>query len=153
MARLGQVMENLQSELQKHRVIAVEKNPRTVDSNQKVRQNITRLCNYCRTNGHTPSCCTSKMRDENLKRIGNDRTTEKKVTSTQDYNKNRGPDNGSEQCTRGQDFKRRDQNYKNDGFRKNSPLTTRVSLQGQILHMGTTVQTMEDYMINEQINY
>ena len=32
------------------------------------------------------------------------------------------------------------------------PLPTRVSLQGQTLHMGTTVQTMEDRMINAQIS-
>ena len=47
--------EDLRSELQEHRVNAVEGNSRTVDPNQKGRQNATRLCNYCRTNGHTPS--------------------------------------------------------------------------------------------------
>ena len=55
MATLGQEMKNLRSELQEHRVNAVEGNPRTVDPNQKGRQNATQLCNYCRTNGHTPS--------------------------------------------------------------------------------------------------
>ena len=54
MATLGQEMKNLRSELQEHRVNAVEGNPRTVDPNQKGRQNATRFCNYCRTNGHTP---------------------------------------------------------------------------------------------------
>ena len=55
MATLGQEMENPQSELQEHRVNAVERNPRTVDPNQRGRQNAIRFCNYCRTNGHTPS--------------------------------------------------------------------------------------------------
>ena len=54
-ATLGQKMKNLRSELQEHRVNAVEGNPRTADPNQKGRQNATRFCNYCRTNGHTPS--------------------------------------------------------------------------------------------------
>ena len=55
MATLGQEMKNLRSELQEHRINAVEGNPRTVDPNQKGRQNLTRFCNHCRTNGHTPS--------------------------------------------------------------------------------------------------
>ena len=55
LATLGQEMKNLRSELQEHRVNAVEGNSRTVDPNQKGRQNATRFCNYCCTNGHTPS--------------------------------------------------------------------------------------------------
>ena len=121
MVTLGQEMKNLRSELQEHRVNAVEGNSRTVDPNQKARQNATRFCNYCRTNGHTPSWCRKKIRDEDLKRIENETTAEKKVTFTQDYNKKRGPDHGSEQWTRGQDFQRRNNNYNNDGFRRNSP--------------------------------
>ena len=73
MATLGQEMTNLRSELQEHRVNAVEGNTRTVDPNQKGRQNATRFCNYCRTNGHTPSLCRKKIRDEELKRIENER--------------------------------------------------------------------------------
>ena len=76
-------MKNLRSELQEHRVNAVEGNPRTVDPNQKGRENATRFCNYCRTNGHTASWCRKKIRDEELKRIQNKRTAEKKVTSTE----------------------------------------------------------------------
>ena len=41
--------------------------------------------------------------DQELKRIENERTAEKKVTFTQDNNKKRGPDHGSEQWARGQD--------------------------------------------------
>ena len=121
MATLGQEMKNLRSELQEHRVNAVEGSSRTVDPIQKGRQNATRFCNYCRTNGHTPSWCRKKMRDEELKRIENEKSAEKKVTFTQDYNKKRGPDHGSEQWARGQDFQRRNQNFSNDRFRRSSP--------------------------------
>ena len=85
MATLGQKEKNLQSELQEHRVNAVEGSSRTVDSNQKGRQNITRFCKYCRTNGHTTNWCRKKIRDEELKRNENERTAERKVTFTQDY--------------------------------------------------------------------
>ena len=121
MATLGQERKNLRSELQEHRINALEGNSRTVDPNQKGRQNATGFCNYCRTNGHTPSWCRKKIRDEELKPIENERTAEKKITFTQDYNKKRGPDHGSEQWTRGQDFQRRNQNYNNDRIRRNSP--------------------------------
>ena len=117
MATLGQEMKNLRSELQEHRVNAVEGTTRAVDPNQKGRQDATRFCNYCPTNGHTPSWCRKKIRDEELKRIENERTTEKIVTFTQDYNKKRGPDRGSLEWTSGQDFQRRNNNYINDRFR------------------------------------
>ena len=104
MATLNQEMKNLKSEFQEHRVNTVEGNPRTVDPNQKGRQNATGFCNYCRANGHNPSWCCRKIRDEELKRIENERTAEKKVTFTQDYHKKGGPDHRSEQWNRGQDF-------------------------------------------------
>ena len=81
-------MKQLRSELQEHRVDAVEKNPRPVDANQKGRQKNTHFCNYCRTNGHTPSWCRKKIRDEGLKGIEKQRIAEKQTTFTQDYNKN-----------------------------------------------------------------
>ena len=97
MATLGQEMKNLRSELQEHRVNAVEGTTRAVYKNQKGRQTAIRFCNYCRTNGLTPSWCRKKIRDEELKRLENQRTAEKKVTFSQDYTKKRGPDHGSEQ--------------------------------------------------------
>ena len=121
MATLGQEMKKLRSEPQKYRANAVEGNPRTVDPNKKGRQNATRFCNYCRTKGHTPSWCGEKIRDEELKRAENERTAEKKITFTRDYNKKRGTNHRSEQWTRGQDFKRRNQNYTNNGLRRISP--------------------------------
>ena len=121
MATLGQEMKNLRSELEEHRINTVERNPRTVNPNQKGRQNATRFCNYCRANGQAPSWCRKKIRDEELNRIENERTAEENFTFDQDYNKERGPDHGSQQWTRGQDFQRRNNNYNNDGFRRNSP--------------------------------
>ena len=44
MATLGQEMKNLRSDLQEHWVNAPEGNHRTVDSNQKGKQNATRFC-------------------------------------------------------------------------------------------------------------
>ena len=97
LASLGQEM-NLRSEQSEHRVNALE-NPRLPDSNQKGRQNVTRFCNYCRTNGHTPSWCRKKIRAEEVKRIQNGMMAEKRVTFTNDYNKRRGPSHGSSQFT------------------------------------------------------
>ena len=153
MATLGQEMKNLRSELLEHRVNAVEGNSRTADPNQKGRQNATRFCNYCRTNGHTPSWCRKKIRDEELKRIENERTAEKKVTFTQDYNKKRGPAHGSEQWTRGQDFQRKNQNFTNDDSGEVLLMTTKISLQDPTLHIGTTVRMIEDHLTNAQINH
>ena len=44
-ANLGQEMKNLQPELQERPVNALEGSPRTVDPNQKKRQNATQVCN------------------------------------------------------------------------------------------------------------
>ena len=41
MATLGQELKNLRSELQEHRVNALEGNSRTIDPTQKGRQNAT----------------------------------------------------------------------------------------------------------------
>ena len=95
MASLGQELKNLRTELKEHRINALEGNQRTADPNQKGRQNATRFCGYCRTNGHTPNYCRKKMRDEEIKKLQNESTAEKKVTFTQDYNKRRGPSHGS----------------------------------------------------------
>ena len=98
LASLGQQMKNLRSELQEHRVNALE-NPRQTDPNQKVRQNATRFCKYCRTNGHTLSWCRKKIRDEKIKKLQDRMMAEKRVTFTNDYIKRRGPSHGSGQFT------------------------------------------------------
>ena len=121
LAILGQETKSLRSELRQHRSKSVEQNPRKRDPNQKGKQNATRFYNYCRKNRHTTSWCRKKIRDEELKRIKNERTSEKRVTFTLDYSKKRGPGHGSEQWTTGQDFRRRNQTYTNDGPKRNSP--------------------------------
>ena len=95
MASLGQKLKNLRTELKEHRINALEGNQRPVDPNQKGRQKATRFCGYCGTNGHTPNYCRKKMRDEEIKKLQNEATAEKKVTLTQAYNKRRGPSLGS----------------------------------------------------------
>ena len=86
MASLGKEFKNLRTELKEQRVNALEGNQRPVDPNQKGRQNATRFGGYCRTIGHTPSFCRKKIRDEEIKKLQNEATAEKKVTFTQDYN-------------------------------------------------------------------
>ena len=103
MASLGQEMKNLRSELQEHRVNTVEGNPRTVDPNQKRRQDATRFCNYCRTNGHTPEA----------------KIFEKETRISLKIDLGEIP-----------------------------LLLNRIFLQDQTSHMGTTIRTMEDHMIN-----
>ena len=56
LASMGQEMKNLHSELQEHRVTALE-NSRQPEPNQKGRQNATGFCKSRRTNGHTSSWC------------------------------------------------------------------------------------------------
>ena len=153
MATFGQEMKNLRSEVQEHQVYAVEENPRTVNPNQKRRQNATIFCNYCRTNGLTLSWCRKKIRDEKLKRIGNKKTAENQVNFAQNYNKKRGPDHGSEQWTRGQDFQRRNQNYNNGRPTTFFPASHQKFFQGQTSHMGTNTRRVEDHMVNAKISH
>ena len=153
MATLGKEMKNLRPELQEYRGNAVEGNLRKVDPNQKRRQIATRICNYCRTNGHAPSWCRKKIRDEELKRIENERTAEKKRTFTQDYKKNEKQtmdrNNGLEAKTCKEDI--RTTITMNLG--EIPPLPIRIYLRGHFSHMGTTIRTMEDHMINAQMSH
>ena len=153
MATLGQEMKNLRSELQEHRVNAVEGNSRTVDPNQKGRQNGTRFCNYCRTNGHTPSWCRKKIRDEEMKRIENERTAEKKSLLLRITTKNEDQimdqNNGLEAKT----SKGETRILLTIDLGEHLLLPTGISLQDQTLHMGKTIRIMEDRMINAKINH
>ena len=106
MASLGQELDNLRTELKEHRMNSLEGNQRPVDPNQKGRQKATRFCGYRRTNGNTPNYCRKKRRDEDIKKLQNEATAGKKVTFTQDYNKKRGPSQGSGSWTRPNDDNR-----------------------------------------------
>ena len=122
LASLGQEMKNLRSELQEHRVNALG-NPRQRAPNQKGRQNATRFCNYFRSNGHTPSRCRKKIRDEEVEKIQDGMMAEKRVTFTNGYNKRRGPSHGSSQFT-----------YNNTGTRhqtgRDTPATQQSTYDG-----------------------
>ena len=100
MASLGQELKNLRTEWKGHRLNALKGNQRPVDPNQIRRQNTTKICGCCRTNGHTPNYCRKKIRDEEIKKLKNEATAEKKVTFTQDYNKRRGTSHRSGSWTR-----------------------------------------------------
>ena len=78
MPSLEQEMKNLRSELQEHRINALE-NTRQHDRNQKDRQNATRFCNYCRTNGHTQNWCRRRMQDEEIRQVQYDLSFKRNV--------------------------------------------------------------------------
>ena len=82
-------------------------NTRTNDMNNKSRQNATRFCHYCRRNGHTLQYCRTKTFDDERKRQYNRENQQKKPTYTDDYNKRKGPNFGS-------------QNYHNSNSQHNS---------------------------------
>ena len=153
MATLGPEMKNLRSELQEHRVNAVERNPRTVDPNQKGRQNATRFCNYCRTNGHTPSWCRKKIRDEELKRKKVKELPRKRllllkiITRNEDLIMDR--NNGLEAGI----SKEETTTITTMGLGGIPPVITRISLQDQTSHIGIIAQTMEGSLINAQISH
>ena len=90
MASLGQELKNLPTGLKEHPVNAVGETQKSLSPNQRGIQNATRLCEYFTTNGHTPSFCRKKIREEEIKRLENEATIEKRVTFTHDYNKRRG---------------------------------------------------------------
>ena len=70
-----------------------------MDPKHKGRQNATMFCGFCRTNGHTPSCCRKKIRDNEFKKLQNEATANKKHTLTQDYKKRREPSQGTGKWT------------------------------------------------------
>ena len=153
MATLGQKMKNLQPELQQHRVKAAGGKPRKVDPNRKGRQTATRFCTYCSTNGHTPNWCRKKVRDEELKRIENEGTAEKKVMFTQDYKKNEDQTMDQKKGQVARISKGGTGITLTMDSGETPPLTIRSSPQGQTTHMGTTIRLMEDQMINAQISH
>ena len=81
MASLGQQIKKPRTELKEHRINALEGNQKPFDPNQKGRQNATRFCGYCRTNGNTPNYCRKKIRDEEIKNFQNESTAEKRLRS------------------------------------------------------------------------
>ena len=152
MATLGQEMKNLRSELQEHRVNAVEGNSRTVDPNQRGRQNATRFCNFCRTNGHTPSWCRKKIRGEKLKRIENERTAEKKSLLLSITTKNEDQIVDQNNGLGAKTFQGEIRILLTIDLREHLLLPTGISLQDQTLPMGIIIRIVEDRIINAKIS-
>ena len=139
MASLGQELRNLRTEFKEDRVNALEGNQKPIDPNQNGRHYATRFCGYCRTNGHTLSYWRKKIQDEEVKKLQNEATAEKKVTFAHDYNKRRGLSHGSGNWIRRNDvntamlstpqpdtrgkFRPSNQGYNN--FSRNRPLERR----------------------------
>ena len=64
--------------------------------NNKSRQNATRFCNNCRRNRNTLQYCRTKAFNDERKRQYNRENQQKKPTFTNDYNKRKGPNIGSQ---------------------------------------------------------
>ena len=140
MAILRQEMKHLRSKLQEHRFKAVEGKSQPLDTNKKGWQNATRFCNYCHTNGLSPSWCRN-IRDERLKQKENKTNAEKKVTFTQDYNSKWEPSHWSGQGAKNQDFQKKDQNYNISSPMRDIHGPIRFSFPGLTLHTRTTTRT------------
>ena len=152
MATVGQEMKNFRSEPQEHPVNAVERNPRTVDPNQKGTQNATRFCNYCRTNGHTPSWCRKKILDEELKCKTEELPRKKSPffgITTKNEDQIMDQNNGLEAKVSKKEIRITIMIDLQEVF----PYNIRTFLQGQPPHMRTIFRTKEDHMIYNQISH
>ena len=88
LATLCQEMRNLRVELQQHRVIAKERDPRARALNQKEKQKTVRFCDYCHKNGHTPKWCRKKMRDEEIRKIQYEMSSKRNHVPNQNHGTN-----------------------------------------------------------------
>ena len=133
MAMLWQEMKNLRSELQEHRVNAVEANPRTVDPKQKGRQNANETKNWN----------ALKTKELLRKKSALIRITTKNDDQILDQI------NGLEAKTSKKETKITILMDLEEVF----PHLIRISLQDETSHMRITTRTMEDQMINSQISH
>ena len=97
LATLGQEIRNLRSDLKEYHVNAVALTSRTFHPDQQGRQKTIRFCNYCHKNGLTLNWCRKKMRDEEVRKIRNDMSSQRKISpmknsSTEQFNP-KPPDN------------------------------------------------------------
>ena len=153
MATLRQEMKNLRSELQEHRVNAMDGNPRTVDPNRKRRPNAARFCIYCRTNWHTPRWCCKKIRDEKLKRFEKKELPRKKSPLLRTTEKNEDKIMDQNDRLEAKFFKEEIRILIMMNLQEIFPHPIRNSLHGQTSYMVLTIQTMEDPLINAQISH
>ena len=85
---LSQEMGNLRGQIQEHRLKAMEGNFRPWAPTQKGKQKTVRFCNYCQKNGHTPNWCRKKMRDEEIRKIQNEKSSENIHVPNQNHGTN-----------------------------------------------------------------
>ena len=71
-------------------------NSRPANADNKSRQNLTRFCSFCQRNGHTLMYCRTKAYDDQIKRQQTRNNQEGRTVSTNDYNKRRGANFGSQ---------------------------------------------------------
>ena len=88
LATLCQEMRNLRVELQEHRVIAKERDPKARALNQKEKQKTVRFCSYCQKKGHTPKWCRKKMQDEEIRKIRYEMTSKNNHVPDQNHGTN-----------------------------------------------------------------
>ena len=145
-------MKNVQTEPQKRRVNAVEGNAGTVDPNKKRMakcDTISQLPSYDRT---YPKLVPQKIRDEELKRIENERSAEKKVILPKIITKNEDETIDWSNGLEAKNSKEETTTIITMGLREIPPIITRISLQDQTSHIRIIAQTIEDHMTNAQIS-
>ena len=145
-------MRNLQSGLQEYRVNAVEGNFSRVDPNQKRRQNATQVCNYCCTNGQISSWCCKKLRAQDLKtreKLWKESYSLRLKITRKSKNPAMDQKNGKEVKV----LKEETRTTLTMDIWQNPQQIIRIPLPDQTPHTGTTIRTMQDDMINAQINH
>ena len=88
LATMRQEMRCLRTELQEHRVNCMEGNFRPWAPTQNRNQKIVRFCNSCKKNGHTPTLCRKKMRDEEIRRVQHDMSLNSNIAPIREYGTN-----------------------------------------------------------------
>ena len=153
MATLGQEMKNLRSELLEHRVNAVEGNSRTVDPNQKedrmqhdfvttAVQTDTLQVGAVRRYG-TKNSNESKTKEPPRRKSPLPKITTKNEDQTMDQN------NGPEAKI----FKDEIRTLAMIDSGEVRLIATKISLQDPTLHIETTIRTIDDHLINDQISH
>ena len=150
MATLGQEKEDLRSELQEQRIRAVEKNSSPVDPNQRKRQNATQFCNQCRTNGQSPSWYRKKIRD---KKLNLDELPKRKLPSPKTITENLHQTMDRKKGLEVKIIREETRTTVTRDLLGTPHQLIRTSLSDQTPHTGTAIRTMEDHMINAQMNH
>ena len=88
-----------------------------------------------------------KIRDEELERMENEKTAEKKVTFTQGYKKNEERTMDQNNAPEAKISKEETRRFLTIDLGEVSLLLIKTSLQGPTLHMKTITRTIEDHMI------